>query len=124
MTKIFALSETTGKLEPCTMAVGILLDSGERVGHMADVDLFNTFNIDVYDAIGAINRKEGTTYNQGEPGVMLWRCNRRKRVFKGEKRTAYKQPIDKLTHKERVELYAYNVAAGLPLYQVKASKVV
>lgn len=52
-------SEITKELADCTICQGIVMSDGERIGAMADVDLFAAFTVDMEDAIKVINRKEG-----------------------------------------------------------------
>lgn len=72
-------SEISGRMAECTIATGIVLPCGERIGAIADVDLFACWTIDMPDAIKAINKREGTSipmpaWNQD---TNLWRVEKR-----------------------------------------------
>ncbi len=50
-------SELTKELAPCTIATGVILSNGERIGAIADVDMFAAFTVDMQEASQKYNRR-------------------------------------------------------------------
>lgn len=122
------MCELTGEMAPCTICEGILLDSGERIGAIADTDMFAMFNVDMYDAVNNINKSEGLNIPLPNMGSQLWAVElvgqdkagfgrRRGRVAQhnGDVVKSVKAGED-MERAERVHTLAALYSAGLPLF--------
>lgn len=102
-------SEITKEMADCTISTGIVMADGERIGAMADIDLFGAFTVDLEDAIERINRREGTNINvvRGD----LWTVEKRRE-------SRYDVKVEKKTTDGRigVDELRRRAEAGLPLF--------
>ena len=108
-------SELTGELADCTICQGIVLDSGERIGAIADVDSFAMYTVDLRDATVAINKNEGLSLPM--PG---WKDSDLWTVHKKGKKARFN--VDKAKRvgdngrAKRIAAYATKVASGVELF--------
>lgn len=93
----------------CTIAQGLVMSDGERIGAIADIDLFGAFTVDIEAAIENINRKEGLKINpvRGD----LWTVEKRRE-------SRYDSQAEKKTTDGRigVDELRRRADAGLPLF--------
>lgn len=106
-------SEITGRMSPCTIATGVELRDG-LIGAIADIDLFDMFNIDMREATANINKREGTNYPLPEWDSMLWNVEKRGKVSKFNLDAAKR--LDDNSRAARIARYAQMIEAGQELF--------
>ncbi len=103
------MSEITKEMADCTIAQGLVMADGQRIGAVADVDMFGMFTIDLEGAIENINRKEGLNIKSVRGD--LWSVEKRRE-------SRYDSRVEKKTTDGRigVDELRRRAEAGLPLF--------
>jgi hypothetical protein len=96
------ISEISKNLADCTICTGIVLSDGERIGAIADIDMFGAFTVDMKDAARKYNRRyPHKTPLKGAGKYDLWTLNKRWEPEVKKEVTMNTQPVLGVTELQR-----------------------